>query len=286
MNNKTNPSRFPGLAVPHIHSIGISIWDPIHAEQEHVDPYCELIHIIKGEVALCAEGKKFKGRAGDTLLLHPNKPHRDVFPAASVYEVLLVMFKCDNFSQVFPETVNRKLVKLPGYEKQRIRELALSMYKTFQEDRALAKEMTEADLRKLLLFLLSAVRQELGPRTKGPRTGRARQVINEAKRFINGHLAEPMTLAIIADHLRVSEYYLSRLFSREEGFTLSAYLTRLRMEKAASLLADPKNLITEAAYAAGFENPNYFAKAFRRYYNASPSTFRARLWAKKGKKRP
>ena len=47
--------------------------------------------------------------------------------------------------------------------------------------------------------------------------------------------------------------------------------------KRAELLANPKLRVSEAAYAVGFEDPNYFSKAFRRHFRCSPEKYRARL---------
>ena len=102
-------------------------------------------------------------------------------------------------------------------------------------------------------------------------------MIKNAKEYIRGNLGKPIMLADIAAHLGISACHLSHVFSAESGFTLSSYLVNARMKVAAKLLADPARRISEAAYAAGFEDPNYFSKAFHRHFGCSPEKYRGRI---------
>ena len=69
---------------------------------------------------------------------------------------------------------------------------------------------------------------------------------------------------------------LAHIFSKESGFTLSSFLTQVRMQKAAELLSDPAAQVAEVAYAVGYEDANYFSKAFRRHFGYSPTRYRVR----------
>jgi len=71
------------------------------------------------------------------------------------------------------------------------------------------------------------------------------------------------------------------VFSQRAGFRLSEYVDQRRMERAAELLGDPRRRVSEVAYAVGFRDPNYFAKAFRRHFDCSPSVYRSRLHREK-----
>lgn len=51
------------------------------------------------------------------------------------------------------------------------------------------------------------------------------------------------------------------------------FIRDIRMKRAVQLLKQNKVPISEIAYMVGFDNPNYFSKVFRKYYNISPSDF-------------
>lgn len=67
--------------------------------------------------------------------------------------------------------------------------------------------------------------------------------------------------------------HLTRRLKKETGLGLRAMRNRLRLENAQKALRE-KPTIAEAAAVAGFEDPNYFARWFRRQSGQSPSAFR------------
>lgn len=67
---------------------------------------------------------------------------------------------------------------------------------------------------------------------------------------------------------------LMRLMRKYHNCTPVEYLRSLRLKKACELLSGTSCSIKEIALRCGFEDPNYFAKVFRRRYNKNPSDFR------------
>lgn len=267
-------------SLPEIHSIGVSVWDPIYAQREHVGPCWEVVHIIHGIVKLHLDGENFQGTAGDTLLIPAQTPHCDEFPLGAAFEVLHIMFTWKDARALFLPQINRDLVRLPPTDKQVVRELAFDTYDCFKRQRLMWREMTRACLYRLLLFLWSAVEELRIPTPKSDVAAakvRRRVMINNAKEYIRGNLSKPIMLTNIAAHLGVSACHLSHVFSAESGFTLSSYLINARMKMAAKLLADPALRISEVAYAVGFEDPNYFSKAFHRHFGCAPEKYRCRI---------
>jgi AraC-like DNA-binding protein len=265
--------------------MGISVWDPVWSKQMHVNRMAELMHIIKGNVVLHIKDKKFKGTTGDSLIIPLGHLHRDEFPTDTTFEALLIHFSWSGLTKAVKSMTNRALTGLPLVKKQTAREMLLEMYAEFRNHGPLTREKTDANLHRLLLFLAGSVQEAKAQPALAETTVQQehrQQKIELVKKYIQEHLSRPITLTDLADHLGMSTYHLSHLFSQASGFTLSAYLTRTRMQQAAALLADPKNRVQEVGGAVGFDDPNYFAKAFRKFYNLSPSAFRVQALRKKG----
>ena len=72
----------------------------------------------------------------------------------------------------------------------------------------------------------------------------------------------------------VSKEYLSKLFKKKHGCGIYEYALNLRMSRAKELLLDPGLQIQQIAERLGYSNSNYFSKAFKNFYNLSPSEFR------------
>jgi AraC family transcriptional regulator len=67
---------------------------------------------------------------------------------------------------------------------------------------------------------------------------------------------------------------LSSRFKNTTGTTLRHYAAQLRLEKAMALLADPRLLVKQVAYQAGFNNAAAFSAAFRKELGVTPEEFR------------
>ena len=91
-----------------------------------------------------------------------------------------------------------------------------------------------------------------------------------ARRF-----AEPdLALAAVAHEIATSRRQLQRAFAEVGGTSFSRELQRIRMAKAAQLLADGSLPVHAVAGAVGYRQAAQFAKVFRRHHGEPPSNFR------------
>jgi AraC-like DNA-binding protein len=99
----------------------------------------------------------------------------------------------------------------------------------------------------------------------------------QARAFIEQHYSRPdLSMASIADHLKVSRRYLQMAF-KTDSTTPSEYLRSCRLAAAARLLHDPAQTartITEIAFACGFNSSPHFSSEFKQAYGVSPRSYR------------
>ena len=67
--------------------------------------------------------------------------------------------------------------------------------------------------------------------------------------------------------------HLSRMFKHFQKESPYAFLVRLKMGHAASLLIKPDTLVKDVAYELGFDNPSHFSRSFKRFHGVSPEGF-------------
>jgi AraC-like DNA-binding protein len=85
-------------------------------------------------------------------------------------------------------------------------------------------------------------------------------------------IREPeLTLAEIAKRCGTSGNHLNRIVRQQTGSTVHQLLLRQRLELAKALLEKGEVNCTEAAFASGFHDSNYFSRAFRKVFGYSPS---------------
>ena len=83
-----------------------------------------------------------------------------------------------------------------------------------------------------------------------------------------------MTIKDIARTCGVSRSCLYRAFQAEFRCSPSDYLTRFRIQRACQLLCHSTLSVSAVAVSAGFADPFYFSRAFRREVGCSPSAYR------------
>ena len=91
---------------------------------------------------------------------------------------------------------------------------------------------------------------------------------------IHMDLSADLSLKNLAEQLNVNASYLSNLFRKETGVTLTNYVNQKRMEYAAWLLSTTQFPISTIAQHCGILDDNYFTKLFKKQYDITPTAFR------------
>ena len=90
-------------------------------------------------------------------------------------------------------------------------------------------------------------------------------------------LGERLSVEELASWCRFSVGYFSHLFRTVTGLSPHAYIARLRIERAKSLLDGTDLSVLEIALAVGYDDQNYFSRFFKEKTGLSPTAYRAAL---------
>lgn len=96
----------------------------------------------------------------------------------------------------------------------------------------------------------------------------------EVALWLEANAAEPVGLEDAARQAGLSPYHFLRIFRKALGVTPHQYLLRLRLRRAAQLLAEERMPVTEVALDAGFADLSNFVRTFGRAAGVSPKRFR------------
>lgn len=108
------------------------------------------------------------------------------------------------------------------------------------------------------------------------RTGVRSELVLSAIAIMEDEVEERLSMARLASRLGVSSDRLERSFRDEFDMSPNSYYRRLRLKRAADLLAHSTLRVREVALACGFVSMSSFARAFREEHGLSPTMMRRR----------
>lgn len=112
-----------------------------------------------------------------------------------------------------------------------------------------------------------------------------RAFVEQMCTYIHAHFANPeLSLQYLADNVvHMNADYIRKAFAQDTGMKLSAYLLRVRMERAKSLISAPEeSTVYQVAEQVGLaNNPQYFSQLFRKYTGMTPKEYRRQAHAVK-----
>lgn len=92
--------------------------------------------------------------------------------------------------------------------------------------------------------------------------------------YITEHFAEGIYLENVAEAVKISPKYLSRVFKERTGVNLSEYISLVRITRAKELLLSTSKSVGEIGELVGFENRTTFFRTFKKLEGVSPNEYR------------
>lgn len=98
--------------------------------------------------------------------------------------------------------------------------------------------------------------------------------VHRVQDYLINHVADHVSLKELATIAKISSRELSRAFKEATGLTPIQYHQRLRLELAATLLANPTLRVEDVALQCGFEDVRHFRRLWQRCFGLPPSLSR------------
>ena len=96
--------------------------------------------------------------------------------------------------------------------------------------------------------------------------------------YIYEHLHEPIRIVDMADEVGLTQNYLSTLFKKETGRTVSEYVLAKRMEAAENMLRFSDYSSTEIGTILAFSSQSHFIQAFKKHTGYTPKQYRDKFF--------
>ncbi len=97
------------------------------------------------------------------------------------------------------------------------------------------------------------------------------QTLNNAIDYIEENLLSDLTCEKVAEKVYISNFHFQRTFTMLTDLTVGEYIRNRRLSLAAHELTKGNSKVIEIAFKYGYETPESFSKAFRRFHGISPT---------------
>ncbi len=99
----------------------------------------------------------------------------------------------------------------------------------------------------------------------------------KVRQILLAQMDAPPTIPKLSREVAMSESKLKKVFKLVFGLSIYQYTLSNRMQKAKNLLDTRRYNVTEVGQLLGYSNMAHFAKAFKKQYNLSPSSYLATI---------
>jgi YesN/AraC family two-component response regulator len=200
---------------------------------------------------------------------------REIHPDIVFVDMNMPVMDGSSFLQKAAEEFPRaKFIVVSGYDDFRYAKSALRANALDY----LLKPLAADELNKVLEHAADLLDKEHGTVKKVKNTDHSYttdELPGAIKEYLDQKYMEEVTLDSLSEHFYFTKEYLSRLFKKEFGCGIYEYVLQVRMNRAKQLLEDQSVQIQQIAEQLGYNDSNYFSKAFRTYTGISPTDYRA-----------
>lgn len=98
--------------------------------------------------------------------------------------------------------------------------------------------------------------------------------ISRCKKYIFAHLHGRITVSEIASALRLNTAYLSNIFSKYEGITISRYIIKQKIKLIKNMLVYSPYTLSQIAFYFGFVSQSHLGAEFRKEVGCTPGQYR------------
>lgn len=241
-----------------LHNPKIQCFDT-HSHNEY-----EFLFLHKGDVTEVIEGRKYKLKKLDLILIRPNNYHFIQFDSQEDYERTVLMFN--------PEELQIDNIDLLSSQNELWHcRHAPTIIELFKRIDYYAAVMPEELFRRMLpllikelIFNLSIINKQTVP------TENIHPTITRALEEINQNLFTIKHISQIAERLFVTESYLHRLFKQELKTTPHKYITEKRLHIARSMILQGQHP-THVCQECGFNDYTSFYRSYYKQFGHAPS---------------
>lgn len=249
----------------------------------HYHDFHKIVIFLSGNVTYFIEGKSYRLKPWDILLVSHFDIHRVIVDTSVPYERVILWIRPDymlsqndeecNLSACFQKANQRSfhLIRLESRLQEQMRTTLAQLEESCRQQEFGSTLLRQAFFVQFMVYINRIFLDKLYIKDKTALKYDSQ--IETLLRFINTNLDEDLSVEAIAERFYISKYHLMRKFKDETGSTLHSYIVHKRLMHA-SLLISQGMPVMKAAEQSGFRDYTTFSRAYKKLYHTSPAQHR------------
>ena len=240
----------------------------------HYHTFHKMILLLAGRADYAVEGEHYRLQPGDLVLVGRGTIHRPEVADGDFYERMILYISPKYLSELgggedmaacFARAQAQFRYVFHTAYGDRIREL-FTLLERARIEGGYGGELLQ---RALFAQLMVAVNRTVFS-TQGVEADGGDTKVVAILQYLNGHLAQPLSIDELAGRFYISKYHMMRRFRAETGYSIHNYVTEKRLLLAQQLLQSDVPLRT-VAEQCGYQDYSTFSRAYKKQFGCSPS---------------
>lgn len=264
------PSAFARMSLLHLQEIGIlQALQPHTSKREGLQSYL-FFTVLSGAGTLEYEGKEYKLQPGDMAFIDCRKSYSHT-TGDNLWSLRWCHFYGPTLSFVYEKYIERggKAVFRP-MNKAPFLNVLDSLYILASGSDYLRDMRINEQLNILCTLLMEQSWHPEESKSVYKKTS-----VADVKEYLDQNYSFRITLDDLAARFYINKYYLTRIFKRQYGQSISTYLTSLRITQAKQLLRFSDKPVEEIGLECGLGALHYFSRVFKEIEGVPPSVYRS-----------
>ena len=264
------PSDFAKTNLLHLQEVGrLTATSPHTSKRSGLNSYLFFI-VEAGSGSLTYAGRELPLKNGDCVFIDCTQPYSHT-TGEHLWTLRWIHFYGPNMSAIYDKYLERGgSPRFTPLDPMQYLSLVDSIYSIADADIYL-KDMKICEKLTGLLTLL--MEDSWHPTTSIPSQKKKRS-LQEVKEYLDSHYQDKITLDDLSKRFYIDKYYLTKLFKEQYGISIVNYLMQIRITNAKRLLRFTDLSVEKVGRQCGFDDPNYFARAFGKVEGCSPTEYR------------
>ncbi len=244
------------LPIINPYSCGWQKCPPEHTPGLLVRDFWLIHYVVSGKGTYVEKGVPYRVNGGECFIIRPMETTTYVADRDDPWHYIWIGFETElDLSEYFTE---------PVMDGASVRDIFLSLTE-IDRDRPHYEEHLAGKIFEMIMLISATERVPT----------KANDTVETAKHIMDTAYST-VTISALAETLHMSRAHLGKMFKEAEGITMKQYLQACRMRKAATFMKEMNMSPGQAGCAVGFTDVYSFSRAFKSYFNMTPTEFRNR----------